>query len=204
MTSSLASVRETLLDAGVWFIESVLACPGVLGIALIGSIVTPKKNPKDIDLVLYIADDADLIQVAALARRLKGRLQAHNLGADAFLANANREYLGRTCSWNDCRPGVRASCDALNCGRRPYLHDDLTTVMLATDLVREPPVEIWPRCVLRSSIAADVKRMVARIHERHNSALNPPHSAVTARASCSTRRPVGPARYRGRWEDTER
>jgi hypothetical protein len=194
MTSSMFSVRDTLLDAGLWFIESVLACPGVLGIALIGSIVTPKKNPKDIDLVLYIADDANLLHVAALARRLKGRLQAHNLGADAFLANANREYLGRTCSWKDCRPGVRASCDALHCGRRPYLHDDLTTVMLATELVREPPVEVWPRCVLRSSIAGDVKRMVARIHERHNSALNPSHSVVTARAYGGTR----PARGRAR------
>jgi len=187
----MSSVRETLLDAGLWFIESVLACPGVLGIALIGSIVTPKENPKDIDLLLYIADDADLLQVAALARRLKGRLQAHNLGADAFLANANREYVGRTCSWKDCRPGVRASCDALHCGRRPYLHDDLTTVMLATELVREPPIEIWPRCVLRSSIAADVKRMVARIHERHNSALNPSHSVVTGLAKDGKRRAAG-------------
>src|SRR5215831_20351848 len=101
MTSSLPSVREALLDAGFWFIESAIECPGVLGIALIGSVVTSKLAPKDIDLVLYIASDIDLGPLAGLSRRLKGRLQALNLGADLFLASADREYLGRLCSWRD-------------------------------------------------------------------------------------------------------
>jgi len=185
--------REALLDAAFGFIESAIECPGVLGVALIGSIISSKKSPKDIDLVLYIASGADLTLLAGLARRLKGRLQGLNLGADAFLASADRKYLGRLCSWKDCRPGVRAACDALHCGRRPYLHDDLGAVTLAAALVANPPVEVWPRSILRRRIATDLERMVARFQERHSSPLNPTHSVVTALAHGGKRRAAGRA-----------
>jgi hypothetical protein len=156
--------------------------PGVRRIAIIGSITTDRCNPKDIDFLVTISDDADLAPLAALARRLKGRLQSHSHGADVFLANERGEYLGRTCSWVICRPGVRASCDALHCGRRPYLHDDLKTVQLSDSLIAAPPLELWPAVVRRCEMPADVERLVAGFDEPHNQRVQRPHSRVTPRA----------------------
>ncbi len=35
------------------------------------------------------------------------------------------------------------SCDALNCGKRPYLHDDLEAIRLPEEAVRAA-LELWP------------------------------------------------------------
>jgi len=50
------------------------------------------------------------------------------------------------------------SCDALHCGRRPYLHDDLKTVRLSKDLIAAPPIELWPRIVARVLLPEDVEQ----------------------------------------------
>ena len=42
----------------------------------------------------------------------------------------------------------RMSCDALNCGKRPYLHDDLKTVSLSDETVRTA-LELW--AIVRAS-----------------------------------------------------
>ena len=172
MTRPEPTVRERLLDGALRFIESIVDITGVQRIAFLGSIVSPKPNPKDVDLLVYVAGDADLAPLAESARRLRGRLQSHNLGADVFLADDRKRYLGRACSWKDCRPGIRASCDAAHCGRRPYLHDDLLTVQLPKPLVAAPPLEVWPVIVRRCSIPVDLERVVAQVSERHNNALN--------------------------------
>jgi hypothetical protein len=75
-----------------------------------------------------------------------------------FLADPQDHYLGRTCPWKRCGPGIRASCDALHCGRRPYLHDDLETVRLAEILVTAPPLELWPQVVTHVPIPDDVEQ----------------------------------------------
>jgi hypothetical protein len=49
-------------------------------------------------------------------------------------------------------------CDALHCGRRPYLHDDLATIQLSAALVAEPPLELWPHVAARVPIPDDVER----------------------------------------------
>jgi hypothetical protein len=54
-------------------------------------------------------------------------------------------YLGRTCPWKDCRPGVRSSCDALYCGRRAYLQDDLATLRLSDEVVASAAAQVWLR-----------------------------------------------------------
>ena len=105
--------------------------------------------PKDADLLVTVSDDADLSSLARFACRLQGRTQALNRGADVFLLNANGRYLGRTCRWKDCRPGVRQSCDALHCGRRPFLHDDLESITLTNDVTATPPLELFPRITAR-------------------------------------------------------
>jgi hypothetical protein len=130
-------------------------------IALIGSLTTGKPDPKDADLLVTVADDADLAALAAAGRRIAGHAQSLGRGADVFLANPRGHYLGRTCHWKDCRPGVRARCDALHCGHRPYLHDDLRTVTLDQKLVTAPPIELWPRIVARIPLPGDVEHMLA-------------------------------------------
>jgi hypothetical protein len=75
-------------------------------IALVGSVTTPKPAPKDIDFLLTVSESCDLATVALHARRLKGRLQGHNLTADIFLADETGQYIGRVCRWRECRPGV--------------------------------------------------------------------------------------------------
>jgi hypothetical protein len=152
--------RADLLKATVPFVTAVVDVPGVRSVSLVGSIVTDRPDPKDIDLLLVVADDTDLSVVARLARRLQGRVQQVNRGADVFLADERGRYLGRTCRWRDCRPGIRASCDALHCGRRPHLHDDLGTVRLDSHTVAAPPVTLWPEVVRRIGLPTDVERMI--------------------------------------------
>ena len=181
MTSPQASVRETLLRAGLWFAQSATGLPGVMRIAVIGSITTARPSPKDIDFLVTISDEADLKPLAALARRLTGRLQSYNLGADVFLASESGRYLGRTCPWALCRPGIRASCDALHCGRRPHLHDDLQTVTLADGLIAAPPLGLWPAVVRRCEVPKDVEDLVAAFDEPHNKRMQRPRGAPLMR-----------------------
>ena len=135
-------IREQMLAGVLRFVRAVASIAGVRRIALIGSIVTAKPNPKDVDLLVTVADDADLAPLAVCARRLQGGLQGLSHWADVFLADERGQYLGRTCTWRECRPGIRASCDALHCGRRSHLHDDLGDVRLNRAIIVEPPVQL--------------------------------------------------------------
>ena len=164
--------RLDLLAATARFVRAVVDVPGVQSISLLGSIVTDRPDPKDIDLLLVIADDTDLSVVAGHARRLQGRAQQLNRGADIFLADERGTYLGRTCHWKECRPGIRASCDALHCGRRPHLHDDLEDVRLDPRTVTAPPVTLWPHVVRRVVLPADVERAIDELDTLSNTACS--------------------------------
>jgi predicted nucleotidyltransferase len=155
--------RTSLLREAVTFVRTAARLAGTQRIALIGSILTDRSTPKDIDLLVTIADHVDLAPLAAAARRLQGRLQSQGAGADVFLANAAGLYIGRTCPWRECWPGRRASCDARHCGQRPHLHDDLDTIRLAADLVRHPPVVLHPPTQARTPLPADVAAFVAEL-----------------------------------------
>ncbi len=144
------------------FVRAASHLPGVERIALIGSLTTAKVDPKNIDLLVTVTDDADLAPLAAMTRKLSGRAQGLNRGGEVFLASPNSEYLGRVCQWRDCRPGIRMSCDAVFCGRRHYLHDDLETITLALELIAEPPLELWPRVVARVPLPEDVASGIAQ------------------------------------------
>lgn len=167
-----ASHRAELLAAAVPFVRAVRAISGVRQISLVGSIVTPRANPKDIDFLIRIADDADVAVLARHGRQLQGRAQQCNRGADIFLADEHGQYLGRTCHWKTCRPGVRQACDARHCGRRPHLHDDLDDVTLAAEVVAEPPVTLWPEVIRRVILPADVEALIA---ELEHDTLSPPN-----------------------------
>ena len=156
-------LRAALLGFAGEFAAEARALPGVVRIALLGSILTEKSNPKDIDLLVIVSESCDLARLATLARRIKGRAQSLGHGADVFLGAENGTYLGRACLWRDCRPGVRKSCDASHCGRRPFLHDDLQTVTLPAELVREPPLELFPHVLARRTLPADVTKWLAEL-----------------------------------------
>ena len=163
MNTTSEGHRQQLLDGLGRFVASVRGIAGVRRIAVLGSIVTTKPDPKDIDVLVVVTDDADLSPLATAARRLQGYAQRFNRGADVFLADDRGIYIGRTCRWRDCRPGVRQSCDALHCGRRPFLHDDLGAITLNSALVLSPPVTLWPFIERRGQLPSDVEEVVAAL-----------------------------------------
>lgn len=155
-------LRSLLLSEVLNFVVRARSCPGVTRIALVWSLTTSKQQPKDADVLVSVTDDADLTVLAKAGRMLKGKAQSKNSGADIFIANLEGEYIGRVCHWRECRPFIRVACDARHCGRRQYLHDDLDDVTLNAKVVREPPVELWPKVVRRIAVPADVDAQLLR------------------------------------------
>ena len=149
--------RENLIRFAFEFYISCLKINEIKRIALVGSILTQKEKPKDVDLLLTIPDDLDLTRLAMISRRLQGKAGGISGGADIFLTNEEMEYIGRICEWKDCRPGIRVRCDALNCGKREYLHDDLSTVKLKKELIENPPLVLFPSLILNVSVPIDVE-----------------------------------------------
>ena len=152
--------RDSLISYALEFVQVAKLIPGLTRIALFGSLATDKEDPKDVDLLVAIADDVDLSTLAKAARRLQGRAQSLNRGGEVFLTDSHGKYLGRICPWKNCGPGYRVSCDALNCGRRPYLHDDLDAIQLNETLIESPSIEIWPRYLERVDVPSDLKRAI--------------------------------------------
>lgn len=156
------SARSALIQLASAFVREAVRVRGVSRIAMVGSITTTKPDPKDIDLLVSIEDGTDLTPLAIHGRRLKGMAQSLGKGADIFLADTRGRYLGRICEWRECRPGVRARCDALHCGRRPYLHDDLGAVSLPGVLIENPPMILWPELRCNVPPPPDLKRGLLR------------------------------------------
>jgi hypothetical protein len=90
---------------------------------------------------------------------LQGHAQQIGRGADIFLADRTGTYLGRTCPWRECGPGIRRACEAQHCGG--HLYDDLHRIALRRELIESPPLELWPRVVMRETIPADVMEAFA-------------------------------------------
>ncbi len=162
MEQRTPEIRAFLIAEAFRFLDRVVPIPGLRRIALLGSILTPKADPKDVDILVTMDDAADLTALATAARKLKGATQAKNKGADIFLANPAGEYIGRVCHWRNCGPQFRSSCDAWNCGVRHYLHDDFGDIRLHPRLVKEPPLEIWPLVVYRQEVAGDLSPFLAK------------------------------------------
>jgi hypothetical protein len=160
----LPPVRTQLIMATLLFVQSASQLAGVKRIALIGSLTTPEPSPKDVDLLVTVTDDMDLAPLAKAARQLNGRAMqtGHSRGGDVFLADVAGNYLGRTCHWKQCGPGIRLSCDALHCGQRLYLHDDLRCITLQPALIQAPPIELWPAVVPRVEVSADVEEILLK------------------------------------------
>jgi hypothetical protein len=161
---SVAEPRRPLLLAVMSFVLAARACPGVQRISLLGSILTAKAIPKDIDVLVTIEGAMDLTALARAGRRLMGTAQTINLGADIFLADTTGCYLGRICHYRECHP--RVLCRAQHCGRRDHLNDDLHIVTLSQKLIASPPVDLWPNVVRRLSVPVDVEKTLVSKLER--------------------------------------
>jgi hypothetical protein len=155
---SVSTPRPHLLEAVLTFVRSARSTPGVLRIALLGSLATDKPMPKDADVLVTIDAAVDLSPLARLGRCLKGTAQTINLGADIFLADSAGRYMGRICHYRECRP--RVACRALSCGRRQHLNDDLHIVTLRPTLVSAPPIDLWPRIVARCAVPTDTHALL--------------------------------------------
>jgi hypothetical protein len=165
----LPDLRKIMFAEVRRFVRFARDIRGLHRIALIGSLASVKEFPKDIDLLITISDDCNLSALATLGRQLAGHMAAHSAGADIFLANSDGEYLGRTCPWKQCSPGVRQSCDALSCGVRKYLHDDLMAVRLSKKLIQDPPALLWPEISASSDCPADLHReLIQQLSEDSN------------------------------------
>lgn len=155
---SVSNPREVLLGEVLAFVHAAKACPGVRRIALLGSLATPKPGPKDADILVTLDAEIDLAPLAMVARKLKGRAGAINLGADIFLCDADGRYFGRVCGYRECH--ARALCEAHNCGLRLHLNDDLHRVSLKPALTRSPPFDLWPVVTRRAAAPQDVERLL--------------------------------------------
>jgi hypothetical protein len=140
------------------FVREARLVPGVLRIALVGSLATEKPIPKDADVLVAIDAAIDLSPLARLGRRLKGAGNSINLSADVFLADANGRYMGRICRYREC--WSRVLCRAQHCGLRQHLNDDLHVVTLKANLIAAPPVELWPRVIRRVALPADTEALL--------------------------------------------
>jgi len=116
---SVPDPRRHLLSVVLAFVRAARLSPGVLRIALLGSLVTDKPGPKDADVLVTIDATMDLACLAHLGRRLKGAAQTINLGAEIFFVDGANCYLGRICHYRECH--ARATCRALHCGQRQQL-----------------------------------------------------------------------------------
>uniref|UniRef100_B0SY82 Uncharacterized protein n=1 Tax=Caulobacter sp. (strain K31) TaxID=366602 RepID=B0SY82_CAUSK len=155
---SVADPRPVLLAATLDFVREARTCPNVLRIALVGSLATPKPIPKDVDVLVTLADHEDLTALAQISRRLKGRANAINLGADIFLCDADSRYIGRVCCYRECHP--RMACEGRQCTTGRFLNNDLDNVALDRSLTLAPPIDLWPTLQRRTAVPDDVEQLL--------------------------------------------
>jgi hypothetical protein len=139
-------VRTFLLRLVLDFVRTARLVLGVERIALLGSLTTSKRYPHDADVLVSLNESIDFASLAGAGRRLKGKAQAINSGADIFLADHSGTYIGRVCHYRECHP--RVACRARHCGLRPQLNDDLGVVTLSPTLIAAPPIIVHPALVL--------------------------------------------------------
>ena len=155
----LPEPRRALLLAVCSFVRAARICPGVLRIALIGSLVTNKPIPKDADVLVTIDDTTDLTGLARAASAPQGVCSNHQpsslmrLGvtSDAFasIASAIR-------AWH-ASPSI---ADAAPTSTMTHV------VTLSKELLAAPPIDLWPDVVRRLKVPPDVEALLLTELER--------------------------------------
>jgi len=154
--------RGALLHAGRVFLGLATKLEEVEQIALIGSMATEKKNPKDIDFLVTVKPGADLRRLAKARRRLSGEIARGRLGADVFVVEGGN-YLGRTCRFTDPWPRRECLVNRLACcTEREFLCDTSSNFRLAPELIVDPPIVLFPEFRARIPVPNDVIAMFCR------------------------------------------
>ena len=81
----LKTLRPSLIQLAGAFVQEAVRIPGVKRVALVGSITTPKPNPKDVALLVTVEDTAEL---AAVGQVILGVLSAVYQGVSAVVQAA--------------------------------------------------------------------------------------------------------------------
>src|SRR5260370_35383782 len=103
---SVAEPRRELLLAVRSFVRAARTCPGVLRIALVGSLVTSKAIPKDADVLVMINGTMDLGELA----RAGGRLMA---GISAFISRRSAAMASMPRTMNPSQGPTLRTCREL-------------------------------------------------------------------------------------------
>jgi predicted nucleotidyltransferase len=136
--------RQALLSAVRWFLNEARHLDEVLQIALIGSVCTNKKHPKDIDLLITVKPGSDLKRLATLRRKTQGRIQQGLLGTDMFIVDTG-EYIGRLCRYREPHPRVSCCDDKLVCdSTKTFLCDTSRNFVIPQSLVDYPTIILYP------------------------------------------------------------
>ncbi len=143
------------MEGAKWFVEQAQKLPGIERIALIGSLCTNKPNPKDVDLLVTIQPGIDIIPLATLGRKLAGKTQQKNHGADVFLVEDGK-FIGRTCHFRECHPRVHCYCAF----GRPYVCAIGPDFLLPDTVVKNPPLVLWPSLIVSPNLPEDVKEIL--------------------------------------------
>ena len=157
------SDREHLLNAAKWFMEEASRLEEVDQVALVGSLCTAQKKPRDLDLLVTVSPGSSIKALGKLKRKLQGKISRGSMGSDVFIAEGGR-YIGRACQYRE--PWPRADCMArkLRCADgREFLCDTSANFSLDQDVIDNPPVILWPEVKQNADVPADVQKLLAAI-----------------------------------------
>jgi hypothetical protein len=85
---SVAEPRRPLLLAVLSFVRAAEACPGVRRVSLMGSIVTAKAIPNDIDVLVTIGAEMELSKLARAGARSGAQMGNGSVRRDGFWAGS--------------------------------------------------------------------------------------------------------------------
>ena len=157
------SDRQHLLAAAQWFVTEAAKLESVEQIALVGSLCTDQKKPRDLDLLVTVKPGSSIKALGKLKRKLQGKISRGSMGSDVFIAEDGR-YIGRACQYRE--PWPRADCMArkLRCADgREFLCDTSANFSLDQHLIDNPPVILWPEVKQNADVPADVWKLLAAI-----------------------------------------
>jgi hypothetical protein len=87
-------LRRRLIEEVLIFVRAASKLPDLTRIALICSSPSDEPEPKDVDLLVTVTDQADLSPLATLGRKLNGHVQRFGRSGEVFLADPRGNYLG--------------------------------------------------------------------------------------------------------------
>ena|GEM_PF-3594043 len=157
------SDRQHLLAAAHWFVTEASTLEEVNQIALVGSLCTEQKKPRDLDLLVTVSPGSSIKTLGKLKRKLQGKISRGSMGSDVFIAE-DGHYIGRACQYRE--PWPRADCMArkLRCADgREFLCDTSANFSLDQNVIDHPPVILWPEVKQNAEVPADVQKLLAAI-----------------------------------------